>query len=69
MSDWFHGLGPDDQPSVILFSPYVRARTTAQAVLDRLDRRSTDRRGRRRAPAREEFGILDRLTPLGIRDK
>lgn len=38
MSDWFHALGPERQPTVVLHSPYVRARATAQAVLDRLER-------------------------------
>ncbi|SHN11609.1 Broad specificity phosphatase PhoE [Duganella sacchari] len=69
MSDWFHGLGPDDQPSVILFSPYVRARTTAQAVLDRLDRSQLTAVAADERLREKEFGILDRLTPLGIRDK
>jgi len=69
MSDWFYGLGPDDQPSVILFSPYVRARTTAQAVLDRLDRSQLTAVAADERLREKEFGILDRLTPLGIRDK
>ncbi|MYM27862.1 histidine phosphatase family protein [Duganella sp. CY15W] len=69
MSDWFHGLGPDDQPSVILFSPYVRARATAQAVLDRLDRSQLTAVAADERLREKEFGILDRLTPLGIRDK
>ncbi|MCU6497168.1 histidine phosphatase family protein [Rugamonas sp. A1-17] len=69
MSDWFGALPPESRPSVVLFSPYARARATAQAVLDALDRREllavvADERLREK-----EFGILDRLTPLGIRDK
>jgi broad specificity phosphatase PhoE len=69
MSGWFHDLGPGGQPTVVLYSPYVRARATAQTVLDRLDREgltavATDERLREK-----EFGILDRLTPLGIHDK
>ncbi|TFW29642.1 histidine phosphatase family protein [Duganella callida] len=69
LGDWFHALPAAAQPSVVLFSPYVRARATAQAVLDRLDREQllsviTDERLREK-----EFGILDRLTPFGIRDK
>ncbi|GJI94161.1 histidine phosphatase family protein [Duganella vulcania] len=69
MSDWFGALPAESRPSVVLFSPYARARATAQAVLDALDRREllavvADERLREK-----EFGILDRLTPLGIRDK
>jgi len=68
MSAWFQALGPKAQPTVVLYSPYVRARATAQAVLERLDREqltiAVDERLREK-----EFGILDRLTPLGIHDK
>ncbi len=69
LGGWFRALGPDGQPTVVLFSPYIRARATAREVLDQLgrDRLSTvvaDERLREK-----EFGILDRLTPLGIRDK
>jgi len=69
MSDWFGALPAESRLSVVLFSPYARARATAQAVLDALDRREllavvADERLREK-----EFGILDRLTPLGIRDK
>ncbi|MYN18971.1 histidine phosphatase family protein [Rugamonas sp. FT107W] len=69
MSDWFGALPAESRPSVVLFSPYARARATAQAVLDALDHRElaavvADERLREK-----EFGILDRLTPLGIRDK
>lgn len=68
MSAWFQALGPEAQPTVVLHSPYVRARATAQAVLERLDREqltiAVDERLREK-----EFGILDRLTPLGIHDK
>jgi broad specificity phosphatase PhoE len=69
MSDWFRALEPAARPTVVLFSPYIRARTTAQAVLDCLDHGellavAADERLREK-----EFGILDRLTPLGIHDK
>lgn len=69
MSGWFQAMGPEAQPSVVLFSPYVRARDTAQIVIDHLNRDQLlavvgDERLREK-----EFGIVDRLTPLGIRDK
>lgn len=69
MSAWFAMLPAAERPTVVLFSPYLRARGTAQAVLDVLDQQSlcavlADERLREK-----EFGILDRLTPLGIRHK
>ena len=69
MSGWFRALPSDVQPNVVLFSPYVRARSTANVVLGQLNRNgllavASDERLREK-----EFGILDRLTPLGIHDK
>jgi broad specificity phosphatase PhoE len=69
MSGWFQALPAEARPNVVLFSPYVRARATAEVVLhhlgrDRLLAAATDERLREK-----EFGILDRLTPLGIHDK
>jgi broad specificity phosphatase PhoE len=70
---WFAALPVDQQPSVVLHSPYVRARGTAQAVVERLDQGHArdvqlavvaDERLREK-----EFGIFDRLTRLGILDK
>ena len=69
MSDWFRALEPNAQPTVVLFSPYVRARSTAQAVLDRLDRSALSAVVADERLREKEFGILDRLTPLGIHDK
>jgi broad specificity phosphatase PhoE len=74
---WFAGLPRDQRPNVVLSSPYVRARQTADRVLDALQDR-TDRRQpddpaiacvRDERLREKEFGILDRLTPLGIRAK
>ncbi|MFL6547713.1 MAG: histidine phosphatase family protein [Povalibacter sp.] len=67
LARWFAQLGPDRQPQVALASPYVRAISTAQIIRDAgglvadapaliLDERLRER----------EFGILDRLTHLGI---
>ena len=69
MSDWFRALEPEARPTVVLFSPYVRARTTAQAVLDCLDRSELVAIAADERLREKEFGILDRLTPLGIHDK
>ncbi|HEX8605471.1 MAG TPA: histidine phosphatase family protein [Pseudoduganella sp.] len=69
LAAWFAALPPEERPNVVLFSPYVRARETAQAVVDSLPSEdlltvATDERLREK-----EFGIIDRLTPLGIADK
>jgi broad specificity phosphatase PhoE len=66
---WFGGLEADTGPQVVLCSPYVRAHETARLLLEsgklgsevglRMDERLREK----------EFGILDRLTALGIRQK
>jgi probable phosphoglycerate mutase len=64
---WFASMPKDEKPEVILCSPYLRARTTAAAVHSALTAHispneiGTDERLRER-----EFGIVDRLTRLGI---
>jgi broad specificity phosphatase PhoE len=67
---WFGEMGPAERPSVVLCSPYVRARQTAQIVLQTAGipvpeiTFNTDERLREK-----EFGILDRLTKHGILQK
>ncbi|MBX3622380.1 MAG: histidine phosphatase family protein [Rhizobacter sp.] len=67
---WFGELGPELQPRVVLCSPYRRAQDTAQRLLAAAGIEPEavtvvcDERLREK-----EFGILDRLTVLGIRDK
>ena len=68
---WFGRLPKHERPQVVLASPYVRAHGTARLVLEeagweagqqmrlRLDERLREK----------EFGILDRLTKHGIREK
>jgi broad specificity phosphatase PhoE len=64
---WFGKLPKDEQPDVLLCSPYVRARETARLILEtsgmdlrlRIDERLREK----------EFGIIDRLTVHGIRAK
>lgn len=64
---WFAELDPAERPEVILSSPYIRARQTADlihaanGVQSAECRCVTDERVRER-----EFGILDRLTKLGV---
>lgn len=67
LAAWFARMPPADQPQVIVASPYLRARQTAQFLCD-IAALSTpgcqiiaDERLRER-----EFGVLDRLTHAGI---
>jgi broad specificity phosphatase PhoE len=70
LAAWFCKLPADQRPTVVLFSPYLRARGTAEIVLERLGGRDAllavvaDERLREK-----EFGITDRLTVLGITEK
>lgn len=70
LGHWFRDMPGAERPGVILCSPYVRARTTAEIVLEAAgigpDRATlvVDERLREK-----EFGILDRLTKLGIQQK
>lgn len=67
---WFGALPRDDRPEIILCSPYVRAKQTAEiickagALAGGPARAIIDERLRER-----EFGIFDRLTTLGIRER
>ena len=67
---WFAALPRDERPELILSSPYVRARQTAEIICkaDALSgapsRTIIDERLRER-----EFGIFDRLTTIGIRER
>jgi 2,3-bisphosphoglycerate-dependent phosphoglycerate mutase len=67
---WFAGLPRDDRPEIILASPYVRAKQTAEiicregALAGGPAHTIVDERLRER-----EFGIFDRLTTLGIRER
>jgi broad specificity phosphatase PhoE len=70
LGHWFGARPTGEQPTVLLTSPYVRARETAGHLLDaaRLDpaviEYVIDERLRER-----EFGVLDRLTWAGIRQR
>jgi broad specificity phosphatase PhoE len=67
---WFGEMDETGRPSVVLCSPYVRARQTAEIVLDAAGiprdalTFNADERLREK-----EFGILDRLTRHGIIQK
>jgi broad specificity phosphatase PhoE len=70
LGDWFGAMPAALRPSVVLASPYLRARSTAQIILEaaRVTPESVtfvaDERLREK-----EFGILDRLTKFGIVQK
>jgi probable phosphoglycerate mutase len=63
---WFASLPAEERPHVVLTSPYLRARDTANAVRHAggLTPAVVDERLREK-----EFGILDRLTRLGIEQR
>ena len=67
---WFAQMPAPQLPTVLLTSPYVRARETAEITLGSADLDpdsiafAADERLREK-----EFGVLDRLTRLGIRQK
>ena len=66
---WFAALPAEAVPEVIFCSPYLRARQSAARVLEAL-RAAHDPRLALRLDERlreKEFGILDRLTRVGIR--
>jgi broad specificity phosphatase PhoE len=66
---WFSHLPPGERPEVVLTSPYLRAVQTAKLVrnagglADETTPHCVDERLRER-----EFGILDRLTTLGVKE-
>ncbi|NUZ05573.1 histidine phosphatase family protein [Piscinibacter koreensis] len=68
LGHWFGELPEGERPDAVLCSPYVRARATARHVLDAAGLADVplviDERLREK-----EFGILDRLTTFGIREK
>ena len=67
---WFGAMPPAEQPTVVLCSPYVRAIETTRLLLAAAgiepDALTVQRDERLRE---KEFGALDRLTKLGIRQK
>lgn len=70
LGQWFGQMSAAEQPTVVLFSPYLRARETAQLILEAAGIDSDDLVYVADERLREkEFGILDRLTTYGIRQK
>ena len=70
LGHWFAEMPPARRPEVILCSPYVRARETARLMHEAAGFDPHHMRVRIDERLREkEFGILDRLTGHGIRQK
>ena len=67
---WLGALPPERRPNIVLTSPYLRARHTAGLIVKTAGMREdsysliVDERFREK-----EFGILDRLTAVGVRDQ
>ncbi|GGI21566.1 MAG: histidine phosphatase family protein [Oxalicibacterium faecigallinarum] len=67
LGHWFNNLAPEHKPTVVLSSPYLRARHTAQLILEGIGDRHPPHTFINDERLREkEFGILDRLTQFGI---
>ena len=70
LGHWFAEMPPSERPDVVLSSPYLRARQTADIIKTAgglaagFSRFIIDERLREK-----EFGILDRLTQLGIEQR
>jgi broad specificity phosphatase PhoE len=70
LGHWFAALPEAEKPEIVLASPYVRARQTARAICE-----AGGLTGEARPPIvderlrEREFGIFDRLTTAGIREK
>ncbi|HVF63657.1 MAG TPA: histidine phosphatase family protein [Casimicrobiaceae bacterium] len=67
---WFGAMPREAQPTIVLCSPYVRARETARIVLESAGIDLDDVTFQADERLREkEFGALDRLTKFGIKQK
>jgi broad specificity phosphatase PhoE len=67
---WFAGMREEERPTVVLASPYLRARRTAELIREAggLSREAEDSIVDERL-REKEFGVLDRLTRYGIEER
>ena len=63
---WYAAMPADERPSVVLCSPYVRARQTAARIVGAIDEFGDVTMQHDERLREKEFGILDRLTKAGI---
>lgn len=69
LGKWFAQLATDERPGVVMTSPYLRAVQTADLICQAGGVAKDTLRPVRDERLRErEFGILDRLTPSGVRE-
>jgi broad specificity phosphatase PhoE len=66
---WFGRLPPEQRPTVVLCSPYLRARQTAERLVAAARWPGEPAIAFDERLREKEFGILDRLTIAGIRGK
>jgi broad specificity phosphatase PhoE len=67
---WFAALPEAGRPEIVLASPYVRARQTAKAICEAGGVAASGRQPIVDERLRErEFGLWDRLTTAGVREK
>jgi broad specificity phosphatase PhoE len=69
LAGWFAAMPPEERPTVVLHSPYVRAAQTADIVMSGFDREELVALHADERLREKEFGILDRLTVRGIAEK
>lgn len=70
LGHWFGDMPAEHQPTIVLCSPYVRARQTAQYLLEAAGLSPDDLTFHIDERLREkEFGVIDRLTQSGIKLK
>jgi broad specificity phosphatase PhoE len=70
LGHWFGKMSPGERPTVVLTSPYIRARQTSEITLAAAGIDTNDITFIADERLREkEFGILDRLTKFGIEAK
>lgn len=70
LGHWFSGMPADARPTAVLTSPFLRARQTTSLLLDSagIDPEAIMFRADERL-REKEFGILDRLTKVGVQEK
>jgi len=66
---WFGELPNEQRPTVVLTSPYLRARQTTEAIAEAGGLREGACRDIDERLREKEFGILDRLTRTGITER
>jgi len=70
LGHWFANLPQAERPTAVLTSPYIRAKQTTRLLMESASLSLDDVPLRADERLREkEFGVLDRLTKFGIRQK